>query len=67
MQMITAHNSAVTANTFSPDGKYLATYSCNENRLSFWQVRGGAKSLMLYWFLTSSFKNFDSMISFLSF
>ncbi|KAJ9576412.1 hypothetical protein L9F63_006724, partial [Diploptera punctata] len=36
-QMIGAHNAAITANTFSPDGKYLATYSCNENRLSFWQ------------------------------
>ncbi|XP_049847123.1 WD repeat-containing protein 7 isoform X2 [Schistocerca gregaria] len=40
-QMIPAHGAAVTANTFSPDGKYLATYSCSENRLSFWQTSTG--------------------------
>ncbi|GFG30733.1 hypothetical protein Cfor_11981 [Coptotermes formosanus] len=40
-QMIQAHGAAITANTFSPDGKYLSTYSCNENRLSFWQTSTG--------------------------
>lgn len=38
-QMIPAHNAMITAVAFSPDGKFLASYSCNENRLSFWQVR----------------------------
>jgi len=37
-QLITGHNAAITACAFSPDGKYLVSYSCGENRLSFWQV-----------------------------
>lgn len=37
-QIIPAHNAAVTANAFSPDGKSLVSYSCGENRLCFWQV-----------------------------
>ncbi|XP_021936381.1 WD repeat-containing protein 7 isoform X5 [Zootermopsis nevadensis] len=41
LQMIQAHGAAITANTFSPDGKYLSTYSCKENRLSFWQTSTG--------------------------
>ncbi|XP_069687986.1 WD repeat-containing protein 7 isoform X7 [Periplaneta americana] len=41
LQMIAAHGAAITANTFSPDGKYLASYSCHENRLSFWQTSTG--------------------------
>ncbi|XP_033607784.1 WD repeat-containing protein 7-like isoform X1 [Cryptotermes secundus] len=41
LQMIHAHGAAITANTFSPDGKYLSTYSCHENRLSFWQTSTG--------------------------
>jgi len=36
-QYIQAHSSEVTACSFSPDGKNLATYCCTENRLSFWQ------------------------------
>ncbi|XP_067003219.2 WD repeat-containing protein 7 isoform X2 [Anabrus simplex] len=40
-QMIAAHSASITANTFSPDGKFLATYSCSENRLSFWQTSTG--------------------------
>lgn len=38
LQMIPAHSGPITANAFSPEGKFLATYSCQENRLSFWQV-----------------------------
>lgn len=38
-QMIPAHSAAITALAFSPEGKFLASYSCVENRLSFWQVR----------------------------
>ncbi|KAL0267902.1 UNVERIFIED_CONTAM: hypothetical protein PYX00_010042 [Menopon gallinae] len=40
-QMITAHNAMITAVSFSPDGKFLASYSCVENRLSFWQTSSG--------------------------
>ncbi|XP_077870004.1 uncharacterized protein LOC100367391 [Saccoglossus kowalevskii] len=37
-QMISGHQNAVTALSFSPDGKYLATYSYGDNRLFFWQT-----------------------------
>uniref|UniRef100_A0A1B6CWJ7 WD repeat-containing protein 7 n=1 Tax=Clastoptera arizonana TaxID=38151 RepID=A0A1B6CWJ7_9HEMI len=40
-QMIAAHNSPITALAFSPDGKFLVSYSCGENRLSFWQTSTG--------------------------
>lgn len=40
-QMIPAHAKPVTALAFSPDGKYLVSYSCAENRLSFWQTSTG--------------------------
>ncbi|KAK7866525.1 hypothetical protein R5R35_002482 [Gryllus longicercus] len=40
-QTVSAHSSSVTACAFSPDGKFLATYSCQENRLSFWQTSTG--------------------------
>ncbi|KAK4313735.1 hypothetical protein Pmani_014956 [Petrolisthes manimaculis] len=40
-QMIPAHSSMVTALSFSPDGKYLASYSMAENKLSFWQTSSG--------------------------
>lgn len=35
--MISGHSAPITACAFSPDGKYLASYSCGENRLCFWQ------------------------------
>ncbi|XP_023312919.1 WD repeat-containing protein 7-like, partial [Anoplophora glabripennis] len=35
---IHAHSSAVTALSFSPDGKFLVSYACGENKLSFWQT-----------------------------
>ncbi|KAI5705427.1 hypothetical protein M8J76_002278 [Diaphorina citri] len=40
-QMIPAHNSAISALAFSPDGKSLVSYSCGENKLSFWQTSTG--------------------------
>ncbi|XP_042231917.1 WD repeat-containing protein 7-like isoform X3 [Homarus americanus] len=40
-QMIPAHATAVTALSFSPDGKYLASCSMGENKLSFWQTSSG--------------------------
>ncbi|CAH1988564.1 unnamed protein product [Acanthoscelides obtectus] len=36
-----AHSQAVTALAFSPDGKFLVSYSCGENKLSFWQTSTG--------------------------
>ncbi|XP_077293336.1 WD repeat-containing protein Rbcn-3B isoform X4 [Arctopsyche grandis] len=40
-QLLTAHQAPVSACAFSVDGKHLVTYSCNENRLSFWQTTTG--------------------------
>jgi len=41
VQNIPAHQSPITALAFNPDGKHLATYSANENKLSFWQTSTG--------------------------
>ncbi|KAG5899856.1 hypothetical protein JTB14_012325 [Gonioctena quinquepunctata] len=38
---IKAHSSAVTALAFSPDGKFLVSYACGDNKLSFWQTSTG--------------------------
>ncbi|XP_037046660.1 WD repeat-containing protein 7 isoform X3 [Bradysia coprophila] len=40
-QMIPAHKKPITALAFSPDGKFLVSYSCGENGLSFWQTSTG--------------------------
>ena len=37
-QQIAAHGSPITCVAFSPDGKFLASYSSTENKMSFWQV-----------------------------
>ncbi|XP_066603876.1 WD repeat-containing protein 7 isoform X2 [Prorops nasuta] len=36
-QMVTAHQAPVTALAFSPEGKFLVSYSCTEDKLCFWQ------------------------------
>lgn len=40
-QTIPAHANPVTACAFSPEGKYLASYSAGDNKLSFWQTASG--------------------------
>ncbi|KAL1123826.1 hypothetical protein AAG570_001597 [Ranatra chinensis] len=40
-QVIQAHDAPITSNAFSPDGKFLASYSCGENKLAFWQTSTG--------------------------
>ncbi|XP_063977797.1 WD repeat-containing protein 7 isoform X2 [Diachasmimorpha longicaudata] len=36
-QTVSAHQAPVTACAFSPEGKFLVSYSCTENKLCFWQ------------------------------
>jgi len=36
--VLTAHSGTVTAVSFSPDGKYIASYSYVDGKLLFWQV-----------------------------
>lgn len=40
-QIVAAHKSAVSACSFSPDGKYLASYSAGDNKLCFWLTATG--------------------------
>ena len=40
-QVIPAHSAAITACSFSPDGKHLASYSMGENKVSFWLTAVG--------------------------
>jgi len=40
-QTINAHTAAICACAFSPDGKFLVSYSAAENKLSFWQTSTG--------------------------
>ena len=41
VQTLPAHGGAVTAVSYSPDGKNLATYSSADNKLYFWQTSTG--------------------------
>ncbi|CAH1251801.1 WDR7 [Branchiostoma lanceolatum] len=45
-QMIAAHSAPVMAVAFSPDGRHLATYSYQENKLLFWQMAAGLFGMM---------------------
>lgn len=40
-QIVPAHKSAISACSFSPDGKYLASYSAGDNKLCFWLTATG--------------------------
>jgi hypothetical protein len=37
-QILTAHANSVTCCAFAPDGKHLATYSMEENKICFWST-----------------------------
>ena len=37
-QILTAHSNSVTCCAFAPDGKHLATYSMEENKICFWST-----------------------------
>ncbi|KAI8824039.1 uncharacterized protein EV422DRAFT_564745 [Fimicolochytrium jonesii] len=41
VQIMEGHTKPITAVSFSPDGKLIATYSLIENTLRFWQPTGG--------------------------
>ena len=41
VQTLPAHGGAVTAVSYSPDGKNLASYSSADNKLYFWQTSTG--------------------------
>ena len=38
LQMVSAHSSQVTALSFSPDDRVLASYSFGDSKICFWQV-----------------------------
>lgn len=40
-QIVAAHKSAISSCSFSPDGKYLASYSAGDNKLCFWLTATG--------------------------
>lgn len=40
-QLLQAHNGPVTACAFAPDGKHLASYCANENKVNFWLTAVG--------------------------
>lgn len=46
-----AHSTPVTALAFSPDGKFLVSYACGENKLSFWQTSTGY-FIFIYYHIT---------------
>lgn len=48
---ISAHSAAVTACAFSPDGKFLVSYACGENKLCFWQTSTGEKIMFVCFLL----------------
>ena len=41
VQTLSAHGGPVTAVSYSPDGKNLASYSSSDNKLYFWQTSTG--------------------------
>lgn len=43
-----AHTTAITAASFSPDGKFLVSYACGENKLSYWQTSTGKLLIVLF-------------------
>lgn len=56
LQNIHGHKGPITAVSFAPDGRYLATYSNADSHISFWQVNGLNKpgTQMSYYLLLKS-------------
>ena len=59
-QMIPAHSNPVTALAFSPDGKFLVSYACKDNKLAFWQTSTGEEEENDY-FIVVTKKTFFSL------
>lgn len=47
LQNIHGHKGPITAVSFAPDGRYLATYSNTDSHISFWQVKKMETKLLL--------------------
>jgi WD repeat-containing protein 7 len=60
-QSISAHKTPITALAFSQDGKYLASYSANDAKMSFWQSQQTFLVIKKFYF-QKNYYNFERII-----